>query len=64
MASCFFWGGLALVYFSSPVVLLLWLLPFAWSIIDKRRRTLYDILSGTQLVRHDAVGGRKSRFLP
>ena len=64
VASCFFWGGLALVYFSSPVVLLLWLLPFAWSIIDKRRRTLYDILSGTLLVRHDAVGGRKSRFLP
>ena len=64
VASIFFWGGLALVYFSSPVVLLLWLLPFAWSIIDRRRRTLYDILSGTLLVRHDAVGGRKSRFLP
>jgi uncharacterized RDD family membrane protein YckC len=33
------WAALALVA-----------LPFAWALIDRRRRTLYDIASGTRLV--------------
>lgn len=64
LASAFFWGGLALIWVTSPLLALLWIVPFAWAIFDGKRRTLYDVLAGTVLIRHDAVKGRQSRFLP
>jgi len=66
VASIFFWGGLALVWtagsaFTAVLWALLWLLPFGWSLFDRRRRTLYDVLAGTVLVRHDAMAGRRGQ---
>ena len=57
VASVFFWGLLAIVWKLSAWWLFLWPLPFAWSLCDRRRRTLYDVLAGTMLVRSaDAPG--------
>ncbi|MDO5056888.1 MAG: RDD family protein [Lautropia sp.] len=50
VASALWWGGLALVWQSSPWWLLLFFLPFAWAMIDPRRRTLYDVAAGTLLI--------------
>lgn len=66
VASIFFWGGLALVWTAGSAItavlwVLLWLLPFGWSLIDRRRRTLYDVLAGTVLVRHDAMADRRGQ---
>jgi uncharacterized RDD family membrane protein YckC len=51
VASIFFWGLLAVVWKLSPWWLFLWPLPFAWTLVDPRRRALYDVLAGTMLVR-------------
>lgn len=59
LASLMFWGGLALVWKASPWWLPLFFLPFFWSLIDRRHRTLYDILAGTMLVNVDARAGRR-----
>ncbi len=57
VASAFFWGLLAIVWKQSAWWLFLWPLPFAWSLFDRRRRALYDVLAGTMLVRSaDAPG--------
>ena len=66
VASIFFWGGLALVWTAGSAITavlwaLLWLLPFGWSLFDRRRRTLYDVLAGTVLVRHDAMADRRGQ---
>ena len=66
VASIFFWGGLALVWTAGSAItavlwVLLWLLPFGWSLIDRRHRTLYDVLAGTVLVRHDAMADRRGQ---
>jgi len=34
-----------------PAFVLLILVPFTWALFDRRRRTLYDLLAGTRLVR-------------
>lgn len=54
VASIMFWGGIALVWKSSPWWLPVLCLPFAWSLFDRRRRTLYDLLAGTMLLTVDA----------
>lgn len=65
LASLFFWGGLALLLRPAParvpaLALLLWLLPFFWSLFDHRRRTLYDILAGTLLIRQEGQEARRA----
>jgi uncharacterized RDD family membrane protein YckC len=55
VASIFFWGLTAAVWRASPWWLLLWPVPFAWAIFDSRRRTLYDVVAGTMLVRRDPI---------
>ncbi len=51
MASLLFWGLLAVVWKLSAWWLVLWPLPFAWSLFNPRHQTLYDLLAGTMLVR-------------
>ncbi len=53
VASLMFWGLLAATWKASVWWLLAWPVPFAWSIFSARRQTLYDLLSGTMLVRID-----------
>ena len=36
--------------FGKPLYLLL-LLPFAWTLVDRERRALYDVIAGTRLVK-------------
>jgi uncharacterized RDD family membrane protein YckC len=50
VASTFMWGLLAAVWKASPWWLLLLPVPFAWSLVDRERRTLYDLLAGTLLI--------------
>jgi len=50
VASLFFWGLLAAVWKASAWWLLLLPVPFAWSLANPRRQTLYDLLAGTMLV--------------
>ncbi|MDO4904566.1 MAG: RDD family protein [Lautropia sp.] len=50
LASIMFWGGLALVWKASPWWLPVFFLPFFWSVFDRQRRTLYDVLAGTVLI--------------
>jgi uncharacterized RDD family membrane protein YckC len=64
LASAFFWGLLAVVWKLSAWWLFLWPLPFAWSLFDARRRTLYDVLAGTMLVRSAAEPGIRSASPP
>jgi uncharacterized RDD family membrane protein YckC len=40
--------GLAAGVHAAAIVLLA--VPFGWALIDRRRRTLYDLASGTRLV--------------
>ena len=51
VASVMFWGLLAAVWKVSGWWLLLWPLPFAWTLLSRRRQALYDVLAGTVLVR-------------
>ena len=55
VASVLFWGLLAAVWRASAWWLLAWPLPFAWTLLNPRRQALYDVLSGTLLVRSDPV---------
>jgi uncharacterized RDD family membrane protein YckC len=50
VASVLFWGLLAAVWKASVWWLLLWPLPFCWSLVSPRRQTLYDLVAGTLLV--------------
>ncbi|MGE0310475.1 MAG: RDD family protein [Lautropia sp.] len=50
IASLLFWGIVGAVWKASIWWLLLWPLPFLWSVADPQRRTLYDVLAGTRLV--------------
>ena len=44
-------GALAAGHYLSGWLYLLLLLPFAWTLLDRDRRALYDVLAGTRLVR-------------
>jgi uncharacterized RDD family membrane protein YckC len=55
VASLLFWGLLAATWKASIWWLVLWPLPFAWSLFSPRRQTLYDVLAGTLLVRQAAA---------
>lgn len=50
VASFMFWGSLGLIWTSSPWWLPLFFVPFGWSLFDRKRRTLYDLLAGTLLI--------------
>ena len=47
VASILFWGLLAAVWKASAWWLVLWPLPFAWALFNRRRQTLYDVICGT-----------------
>ena len=51
IGSVLFWGLLALVWKLSAWWLILWPMPFAWTLFNGRRQALYDLLAGTALVR-------------
>lgn len=51
IASLLFWGIIGAVWQASIWWLLLWPAPFLWTLADRQRRTLYDVLAGTRLVR-------------
>ena len=51
VASILFWGLLAAVWKASAWTLVLWPLPFAWALFNRRRQTLYDLICGTELAR-------------
>ncbi|MDO5102264.1 MAG: RDD family protein [Lautropia sp.] len=59
LASAMFWGGLALVWKASPWWLPLFFLPFFWSVFDRQRRTLYDVLAGTMLITVENRGKKR-----
>lgn len=44
-------GALAFGYYVTGWAYLLVLLPFAWTLFDRDRRALYDVIAGTRLVR-------------
>ena len=51
VASVLFWGLLGAVWKASAWWLVVWPLPFAWTLFNPRRQALYDVLAGTLLVR-------------
>jgi uncharacterized RDD family membrane protein YckC len=53
VASAMFWGLLGFTWKSSPLWLLLLPAPFLWALVNPRRQTLYDLLAGTLLIRHE-----------
>ena len=60
-ASALLWGLTAAIWKASPWWLLAWPVPFFWSLFDPQRRTLYDVLAGTLLVRRDPPGRHAPR---
>jgi uncharacterized RDD family membrane protein YckC len=61
VASIMFWGLLAAVWKASVWWLPLWPLPFAWSMFNPRRQTLYDLVAGTVLVEQAPAAGHRPR---
>jgi uncharacterized RDD family membrane protein YckC len=55
LASLMFWGLLAAVWKASAWWLLMLPVPFAWTLVSRRRQALYDLLAGTLLVEHMPV---------
>ena len=52
--------ALAAGYYRSGWLYLLALVPFAWTLFDRDRRALYDVIAGTRLVRRAPDAGMKS----
>ena len=55
VASLLLWGLLGAVWKASIWWLLVWPLPFAWSLFNRRHQTLYDVLVGTILISSPAA---------
>lgn len=53
-------GALAAGHYLSGWLFLLVLLPFAWTLVDRDRRALYDVIAGTRLVMRAPDAGMKS----
>jgi uncharacterized RDD family membrane protein YckC len=61
-AACVLWiGALAAGHYLSAWLYVLVLLPFCWTLFDRDRRALYDVLAGTRLVTQAPVIAARSR---
>ncbi|MBA3478685.1 MAG: RDD family protein [Lautropia sp.] len=61
VASILFWGLLAAVWKASAWWLVLWPLPFLWSLVNSRHQALYDLVAGSLLVRTTPSSDRAAR---
>lgn len=53
-------GALAAGYFVHPALYALLVAPYVWTFVDKDRRGLHDVISGTRLARVDPSPGMRS----
>lgn len=58
-ATAMWLGALAAGYYLSAWFYLLTLLPYAWVLLDRDRRALYDLVSGTRLVTETSVASNR-----